>query len=141
MKEPELKTAPGTETAPEQNTVKEKEGNYYVYLLLCSDGSYYCGYTDDPERRLAAHNSGKGAKYTRSRRPCRLVYTEQFGSKHEAMRREYFLKKLNHREREQLVRQAECRPGKPLPGLAGTAGRKGERGAENGGSEHSLRGR
>ena len=113
MKEPELKTAPGTETAPEQNTVKEKEGNYYVYLLLCSDGSYYCGYTDDPERRLAVHNAGKGAKYTRSRRPCTLVYTERFGTKHEAMSREYYLKKLSHREREALVKTG-------LPGTGST---------------------
>ncbi len=104
--------------AREQKTVKEKEGNYYVYLLLCSDGSYYCGYTDDPERRLAVHNAGKGAKYTRSRRPCRLVYTECFDTKHEAMRREYFLKKLSHREREQLA--------------------AGAKGAERGSAEHSL---
>ncbi len=129
MKEPEKNAAPETETAGKQKTEKEKEGNYYVYLLLCSRGSYYCGYTDDPERRLALHNSGKGAKYTRSRRPCRLVYTERFGSKQEAMRREYFLKKLNHRERERLVQQAE------------TAEREDHtvrKGAEDAGTEHSL---
>ena len=131
MKEPEKNAAPETETAGKQKTEKEKEkeGNYYVYLLLCSDGSYYCGYTDDPERRLAAHNSGKGAKYTRSRRPCRLVYTERFGSKHEAMRREYFLKKLNHRERERLVQQAET---------AGQEEYTVRKGAEDGSTEHSL---
>ena len=48
-----------------------------VYILRCSDGSLYCGWTNDLERRLAAHNSGKGAKYTRSRRPVELMYTEE----------------------------------------------------------------
>ena len=50
---------------------------YYVYLLRCSDGSLYTGYTDDVERRLAVHQSGKGAKYTRSRLPVELVYWEE----------------------------------------------------------------
>ena len=54
----------------------EGEETAYVYLLLCGDGSYYCGYTVDMERRLAAHRSGKGAKYTRARGPLRLVYLE-----------------------------------------------------------------
>ena len=78
-------------------------GKYYVYLLLCADGSYYCGSTNDPEKRLQAHNSGRGAKYTRSRGPCTIAYLEECGSKNEAMSREWHLKKLTHREREMLA--------------------------------------
>ena len=78
-------------------------GKYYVYLLLCADGSYYCGSTNDPEKRLQAHNSGRGAKYTRSRGPCSIAYLEEFDSKNEAMSREWHLKKLTHREREMLA--------------------------------------
>lgn len=74
----------------------------YAYLLHCADGSFYAGYTTDPERRLKAHNAGKGAKYTRSRRPCTLFYVEAFESKQEAMRREYALKQLSHAEKEAL---------------------------------------
>ena len=51
---------------------------YYVYLLLCADGSYYCGSTNDPEKRLQAHNAGRGAKYTRGRGPCTIAYLEEF---------------------------------------------------------------
>lgn len=82
---------------------------YYVYLLLCADGSYYCGSTNDLEKRLKAHNSGHGAKYTRSRGPCRLVYTESYETKHEALSREWHMKKLDHRQREMLVRTGEVR--------------------------------
>ena len=82
---------------------KSAEAKYYVYLLLCADGSYYCGSTNDPEKRLQAHNAGRGAKYTRGRGPCTIAYLEEFGSKSEAMSREWHLKKLTHREREMLV--------------------------------------
>ena len=80
---------------------------YYVYLVRCADGSYYCGFTDDPERRTAVHNSGKGAKYTRSRRPCTLVYTEACNSRNEAMSREWHIKRLTHGEKEALVKSVE----------------------------------
>lgn len=84
----------------------------YVYLLRCADGSLYCGWTTDPERRLEAHNSGRGAKYTRSRGPCRLVYTEAFATKNEALKRECAIKKLTHAEKERLVlRQEEGKHG------------------------------
>ena len=65
---------------------------FFVYLLLCSDNSLYCGWTNDLESRLAAHNSGKGAKYTQSRRPVKLVYFEELESKSAAMTREWFIK-------------------------------------------------
>lgn len=78
---------------------------HYAYLLLCADGTIYSGYTTDPERRAAEHNSGKGAKYTRTRLPVRLVRTESFPTKSEAMRREAALKRLSHAEKLLLIRQ------------------------------------
>ena len=76
----------------------------FVYLLECADGTLYTGYTTDLERRLRAHNAGKGAKYTRSRLPVRLVYCERLASKREAMRRECALKQLTRAEKLALVR-------------------------------------
>ena len=75
----------------------------YVYMLMCSDGSLYTGWTNDLERRVAVHNAGRGAKYTRSRRPVELVYSEEAGSKGEAMSREWHLKRLTRREKLALV--------------------------------------
>jgi len=76
---------------------------YYVYLLSCADGSFYCGYTTDLCRREKTHNSGKGAKYTRSRRPVKMVYSEKFEDKSSALKRECAIKRLSHREKEALV--------------------------------------
>jgi len=76
---------------------------HYVYILKCSDGTYYTGYTTDPERRTQAHNSGKGAKYTRARRPVKLIYTEEYDDKTEAQRREYAIKQLTRAEKEKLI--------------------------------------
>ena len=84
---------------------------HYCYILECADGTLYTGYTTDPGKRLKAHNAGKGAKYTRTRKPCKLVYTESFGSKSEAMKREYFIK--HHLTREQkleLIRSGTEQP-------------------------------
>ena len=75
----------------------------FVYLLRCADGSLYCGWTDDPERRVQAHNAGKGAKYTRNRLPVRLVYLESFETKRDAQSREWHLKRLSHAEKEKLI--------------------------------------
>ena len=75
----------------------------YTYILSCSDGSFYTGWTYDPVSRLAAHNAGKGAKYTASRRPVRLIHLECFETKNEAMARERQIKKLNRRQKEQLI--------------------------------------
>ena len=77
--------------------------NYYVYLLKCSDGSFYCGYTDNVEKRVETHNSGKGAKYTRSRRPVELVYFEKFDTKGAAMKRECEIKKLTREQKSELI--------------------------------------
>ena len=76
---------------------------YYAYILRCGDGSLYAGYTDDPARREAVHNSGKGAKYTRSRLPVQLVYTECFETKGEAMHREAEIKRLTRIEKLALI--------------------------------------
>lgn len=74
----------------------------YTYILRCADGTYYCGWTNNLDRRLKAHNEGKGAKYTRSRRPVALVYYEAFSTKEEAMRREYEIKQLPRKKKEEL---------------------------------------
>lgn len=81
--------------------------NWYVYMLRCRDGSLYTGYTDDPARRLATHNSGKGAKYTRSRLPVVKVYEECFADKSEALRREAAIKRLKKAQKEALVNEKE----------------------------------
>ena len=76
----------------------------YTYILECKDGTLYTGWTNDIEKRLAAHNAGRGAKYTKSRRPVELVYLEMFDTKEEAMRREYEIKRLNRQEKMKLVK-------------------------------------
>lgn len=80
--------------------------SFYVYLLRCRDGTLYAGYTDDPERRLKAHNAGKGAKYTRSRLPVELVYREECPDKSAALRREWALKRMTRAEKLALIARA-----------------------------------
>ena len=75
----------------------------FVYILRCSDGTYYCGWTNDIDRRLEAHNSGRGAKYTKGRRPVELVYLEDYESKEEAMKREYAVKQMTRQDKEKLI--------------------------------------
>ena len=65
-----------------------------TYILKCSDGTLYTGWTNDIEKRLKAHNEGKGAKYTKSRRPVKLVYFETFETRQEAMKREAAIKRM-----------------------------------------------
>ena len=77
---------------------------HYAYILKCADNSYYCGYTNDLEKRIEKHNQGKGAKYTRARLPVALVYFEEFDTKEEAMSREWHLKQLTHKEKEALAK-------------------------------------
>lgn len=76
---------------------------YYVYIVECSDGSLYTGWTVDIEKRLAKHNEGKGAKYTRSRCPVALRYLEQADTKQEACKREYCIKQLSRAEKFRLI--------------------------------------
>ena len=79
---------------------------YYVYLLRCADGTLYTGFTNDLARRLAVHNAGKGAKYTRGRRPVELVYWESFSNKSSALRREYAIKRLPRGQKLALIQSA-----------------------------------
>ena len=75
----------------------------FTYILKCSDGTLYTGWTVDLEKRLKSHNDGRGSKYTRARLPVSLVYQESFSSRKEAMQREYEIKQLNRKEKEDLV--------------------------------------
>lgn len=75
----------------------------YTYIVKCSDGTLYCGWTNDLEKRIAAHNAGTGAKYTKTRRPVELVYHETFETKEEAMSREWHLKQLTRQQKEELI--------------------------------------
>ncbi len=75
----------------------------YVYLLRCADGTLYCGWTTDLEARVAAHDRGAGAKYTRSRRPVVLVYHEEYADKHEALSREWHIKRMSREEKLKLM--------------------------------------
>ena len=79
---------------------------YYVYLLRCADGTLYTGFTNDLARRLAAHNAGRGAKYTRGRRPVELVYWESFSNTSSALRREYAIKQLPRRQKLTLIQSS-----------------------------------
>lgn len=81
---------------------------HYAYLLRCADGTFYTGYTTDPERRVAEHNAGEGAKYTRGRTPVELVHVESFESRSAAMSREYELKQLRHEEKAALAAADEA---------------------------------
>lgn len=74
-----------------------------VYIVECADQTLYTGWTNDIEKRIRAHNSGKGAKYTRGRHPVTLVYLESFETKEEAMSREFFIKELTRPEKEKLI--------------------------------------
>lgn len=80
-----------------------QEASHYVYLLRCADQTLYCGYTTNLTKRIQAHNEGKGAKYTRSRRPALLVYHERYATKSEALQRECAIKKLSRMQKEALI--------------------------------------
>ena len=84
---------------------------HYAYIVKCSDGTYYTGYTNDLEKRLLTHNAGKGAKYTRNRLPVEMVYYEEYEEKSEAMKREYAIKRLTRKQKEKLI------SGKVLPAV------------------------
>lgn len=75
----------------------------YVYILECSDKTYYTGWTKDLEKRITVHNNGKGAKYTRGRLPVKVIYFEKYIAKSEAMKREYQIKKMSRKEKEKLI--------------------------------------
>ena len=76
---------------------------FYVYIIRCADGSFYCGYTTDVEKRFEKHKSGKGDKYTRSHLPLEIVYIEEFESKSDALKRECEIKSMTRSQKEKLI--------------------------------------
>lgn len=83
----------------------QKKSLWFVYIVRCADNTLYTGCTNDLEHRLLAHNSDKGAQYTKGRGPVELVYTEAVSSRSEAQAREYQMKRLSRKQKLQLVRQ------------------------------------
>ena len=73
-------------------------------MVRCKDNTIYSGYAVDPYKREEVHNSGKGAKYTRTRLPVKLVYFEEFDNKKDAMKREYAFKQYSHAEKEEIIK-------------------------------------
>lgn len=76
----------------------------YVYMLRCADNTLYCGWTTDLVSRVEAHNQGCGAKYTRSRCPVELVYSEEYENKHDALSREWHIKRMSRKEKLALIK-------------------------------------
>ncbi|MGR6907185.1 MULTISPECIES: GIY-YIG nuclease family protein [Lysinibacillus] len=85
----------------------EKSNNHYFYVLECADQTLYAGYTNNIEKRVAVHNAGKGAKYTRARGPVKCIYKEIFETKQAAMRAEYAFKQLTRTQKINYIRRGE----------------------------------
>ena len=79
----------------------------YTYIVKCSDGSLYTGWTNTLEKRIKDHNAGRGAKYTTARRPVVLVYKEEFPTKQEAMKREWEIKRLSRKEKLSMIENSK----------------------------------
>ncbi len=82
----------------------ESTDTYGFYVLECADGTFYGGYSPDVDARLAAHNAGRGAKYTKTRLPVKLLYTETFDNKHDALSAEWHFKHQTRQKKEQFLR-------------------------------------
>jgi putative endonuclease len=89
--------------------LKHTQMSCYCYILQCADGTFYTGWTTDPERRVAQHNKGIGAKYTSARRPVKLVYLETLSTRTEAMKRELAIKKMKRMHKNKLIEGFEGR--------------------------------
>lgn len=76
----------------------------YVYIVECHDHTYYTGWTTNLEHRIKSHNDGNGAKYTRARRPVKLIYFEELPDKKQALKREYAIKQLTRKQKELLIK-------------------------------------
>lgn len=81
---------------------EERNDKNYVYIVRCSDGTLYTGWTNNVEKRIAAHNSGAGAKYTRGRAPVAVLHLEEYASREDALRREAEIKKMTRKEKLEL---------------------------------------
>ena len=92
---------------PEQRFAPRAHGTipplHFIYIVRCADGTLYTGYARDPVAREKVHNDGRGARYTRSRRPVALVYAEESGSRSEALKREHHLKRWTRARKESLI--------------------------------------
>ena len=88
---------------------------HYMYVVKCADGTLYTGYSPDVEARVAAHNAGKGAKYTKTRLPVELVASAAFATKHEAMSAEWHFKRLTRAQKDALLQRAFA--GEPFEGV------------------------
>ncbi|WP_148411823.1 GIY-YIG nuclease family protein [Murimonas intestini] len=84
------------------------EKTNYTYILRCSDGTLYTGWTNDLDKRVADHNAGKGAKYTKGRTPVSVAYYEVFKTKQEAMHREYEIKHMSRAKKQQLLKEGQA---------------------------------
>lgn len=78
---------------------------FYTYIILTERNTYYCGYTDNIEKRYKAHCEGKGAKYTRANKPVKLILCRKFSNKHDAMHEEYTIKKMTRKQKEDYIRK------------------------------------
>jgi putative endonuclease len=76
---------------------------YFCYMVECTDGTFYTGWSTDPERRTKVHNAGRGARYTRQRRPVKLVYVEPVDDHSAALKRELALKSMDHQRKRRLA--------------------------------------
>jgi len=83
--------------------MEKSEKQHTFYVLECKDGSYYAGYTNDLVKRVKVHNEGKGAKYTRAKRPVTCIYSEIYETKQEAMRAEYTFKQLTRKQKKEYM--------------------------------------
>jgi len=84
---------------------EQTDKKYYTYIILTQDNTLYCGYTDDVEKRFEAHMSGKGAKYTRSHKPLKIVYSARFDTKVEAQREERRIKAMKREEKLEFIKE------------------------------------
>lgn len=80
--------------------------SFFCYILECADGSYYTGWTSDPDRRLKQHNRGAGSRYTRARLPVKLVYREELPDRSSAMKREQAIKNMHRQSKERMIKKA-----------------------------------
>lgn len=113
----------------------EKTG-YFMYVVRCSDGTFYTGYATDVERRVATHNAGAGAKYTRTRRPVELVAHAGFATKHEALSAEYHFKRLGRADKDALLAKAQLTPFEDVLAQAFDLGIKSEEATHGGEKRH-----
>ncbi len=81
--------------------------NHCCYIVICRDGTLYCGYSNNVEKRVDTHNKSLGSKYTKTRLPVRLVYTECFDTKSDAMKKEYQIKQLTRQQKLKLIREKQ----------------------------------